>query len=263
MWGAVIGDIVGSRFEFRNLKSKEFELFTPRNRFTDDTVMTLAVADGLMKSKGLSDEEIKKAVVSSMLTFGRRYPDAGYGGMFWDWLTIRARPYGSYGNGGAMRVSAVAWAAGSMSETERLARLVTEVSHDHPEGIKGAQAVAAAIFSARKGTNKQRIKEDIVSRYYPEIEKMRCDTFRPYYMFDETAQGSVPQALACFFESESFEDAIRTAVSVGGDSDTIAAIAGSVAEAYYGIDEKLKQRAREYLPPDLLQIIEKTDEFYG
>ena len=255
MWGAIIGDIVGSRFEFNNHKSKEFELFTPRNYFTDDSLMTIAVAWALKKSKGMDDKAVRKAAIDCMQELGRRYPGCGFGGMFYDWVMLDARPYNSYGNGSAMRVSPVGWVAESEEEVKRLSYDVTAISHDHPEGIKGAEAVAMAIFLARKGMSKDKIKERIVRDYYPEVEDMYTDSIRPYYAFDETCPGSVPQSFACFFEGKDFEDTLRTAVSIGGDTDTVAAIAGSMAEAVYGIPEEFKLRATAYLPDDLLEII--------
>ena len=237
MIGAIVGDIVGSRFEFNNHKSKQFELFTDNCFFTDDTVMTLAVAKSLINYED---------VASNLKFFGKIYPNRGYGGRFNKWLMSEDRkPYNSYGNGSAMRVSPVAYVAKTLDEVKVLSRQVTEVTHNHPEGIKGAESVAVSIFLARQGFSKEQIK-DYVTREYYDIG-FNLDSIRESYSFDETCQGSVPEALQAFFESNNFEDAIRNAISIGGDSDTIAAITGSVAEAYYGVPEWIDKKARTYL----------------
>ena len=253
MTGAIIGDIVGSRFEFNNRKTKDFTLFTPRCFFTDDTVMTLAVADALNQYEHISDyEEFKKTLVKSMHEIGSHYMDCGYGGRFYHWIKNRkTEPYGSYGNGSAMRVSPAGWYAESLGEAEKIAEATAEVTHDHHEGIKGAVAVAGAIYLARTGKTMDEIKS-YVSFYY--TIDFTLDEIRPDYSFNETCQGTVPQAFQAFFESVSFEDAIRNAISLGGDSDTIAAITGSVAEAFYGIDKELKAKAESYLDERLKKI---------
>ncbi len=253
MMGAIIGDIVGSRFEFNNHKSKIFTLFTPKCFFTDDTVMTLAVANALNEYESVTDlDAFRQTLIKSMHEVGSCYPDCGYGGNFYSWIAgKKTEPYNSYGNGSAMRVSPAAWYAKSLDEAESLAKATAEVTHNHPEGIKGAVSVAGAIYLARTGCTMDEIKE-YVSRFY-KIE-FTLDEIRPDYEFYETCQDSVPQAFEAFFESVSFEDAIRNAVSIGGDSDTIAAIAGSVAEAFYGIDNNLKQRAVSCLDERLLKI---------
>ena len=253
MTGAIIGDIVGSRFEFDNHKSKNFTLFTPECFFTDDTVMTFAVANALNKYETVTDlENFKNTLIKSMHTIGVKYPYCGYGGRFVSWLiTGSTTPYNSFGNGSAMRVSPVSWYAKSLDEAETLAKATAEVTHNHPEGIKGAVSVAGAIYLARTGHTMAEIKE-YVSRFY-KID-FTLDEIRPTYGFYETCQESVPQAFEAFFESVSFEDAIRNAISIGGDSDTIAAITGSVAEAYYGISDKLKETAVYYLDERLLKI---------
>lgn len=253
MTGAIIGDIVGSRFEFDNHKSKDFTLFTPQCFFTDDTVMTLAVAKALNKCESITDyDDFKQTLIKSMHEVGIRYPDCGYGGRFYSWImNRRTEPYNSYGNGSAMRVSPVSWYAKSLAEAEKLAKATAEVTHNHPEGIKGAVSVAGAIYLARTGKSMAEIKE-YVSRFY-KID-FTLDEIRPNYGFYETCQDSVPQAFEAFFESVSFEDAIRNAISIGGDSDTIAAITGSVAEAFYGISDNLKETAVSYLDERLLKI---------
>ena len=258
MLGAMIGDIVGSIYEFHNIRTKEFEFFSPDCFFTDDSVMTAAVAEALLDTDGEDSEAvIRDRLIDGMKKWGRKYPFAGYGGRFGAWLeTEDRRPYRSFGNGSAMRVSPVAWFAGSLDECEKLAAATAEVTHNHPEGIKGAVAVAGAIYLARTGHSMAEIRE-YTERFYP-ID-FTLDEIRPDYDFVETCQGSVPQALEAFFESTGFEDAIRNAVSIGGDSDTIADMAGAIAEAYYGVDREMKDIALSYLDLDLLDIAEEFE----
>ena len=260
MIGAIIGDIVGSRFEWHNIKTKEFELFHRRCHPTDDSVMTLAVAQAILDSEG-DPASLSQNAVRRMQEIGRRYPGAGYGGRFNRWLYAQdPRPYHSYGNGSAMRVSPCGFAAKTLEEAIAMADAVTRVTHDHPEGMKGAEATAAAIFLARSGKSKEEIREHIVQHYYP--LGFTLDEIRPSYTFDVSCQGSVPQALEAFFESESFEDAIRSAVSIGGDSDTIAAITGGVAEAYYGVPEEIRDMALSYLDDTEMEILIAFSEKY-
>ena len=238
MLGAVIGDIAGSRFEFNNHRSKKYDLFTAECEFTDDTVMTVAVGLAIVNS-GKDLNKLPALTVEYMRSFGRAYPLRGYGVNFSYWLeSEKPEPYYSYGNGAAMRVSACGFMGKTLEEVKLLSAAVTGVTHNHPEGLKGAEATAAAIFLARKGYDKNKIKDYITENYYP-ID-FTLDGIRETYQFDESCQMTVPQALEAFFESDDFEDAIRNATSVGGDSDTIAAITGAVAEGYYGIPEKLK-----------------------
>ena len=259
MFGAIIGDVIGSRFEFDNYKAKDFELFDTECDFTDDTVMTLAVAKALSTWHDLTDlDGFKKHLVRVMHHVGTRYPHCGYGGRFLMWMMLRkTKPYNSYGNGSAMRVSPVAWVARSLEECESLAKATAEVTHNHPEGIKDAVAVAGAIYLARTGDSMGEIK-DYVAQYY--TIDFTLDEIRPDYDFIEICQESVPQALQAFFESNSFEDAIRNAISIGGDSDTIGAITGAIAEAYYGADEDMKETALSYLDAFLLNIAEEFEE---
>lgn len=259
MIGAILGDIVGSRFEFNNIKTKNFELFDKKCRFTDDSAMTLAVAKALLKFDKITEtREFKNELISSMHEIGGKYPHCGYGGRFGIWLSQNStEPYGSFGNGSAMRVSPVAWYANSLKECEKLAAASAEVTHNHPEGIKGAVAVAGAIYIARTTHSMAKIKEYIKDFYAIDFT---LDKIRSSYVFDVTCQGSVPQALQAFFESADFEDAIRNAISIGGDSDTIAAITGSVAEAYYGIDSRLQKSALSFLDSYLMDIVK---EFYS
>lgn len=261
MTGAIIGDVVGSRFEFDNYKSKDFEMFHTKCDFTDDSVMTLAIAKALTNHETITDYEVfKKELIEVMHEVGRRYPQCGYGGRFLLWMMENwTEPYNSYGNGSAMRVSPVGWFANSLSECEKLAQATAEVTHNHPEGIKGAVSVAGAVYLARTGHTMEEIKE-YVSRFY--TIDFTLDEIREDYDFYEICQKSVPQAFEAFFESTSFEDAIRNAISIGGDSDTIAAIAGSIAEAYYGADEEMKETALSYLDDYLLEIAENfTNKF--
>ena len=260
MWGAIIGDIAGSRYEFHNFKSKKIDLFDPRCRFTDDSVMTLAVAAALMES-GEDPEALGAAAVRWMQGIGRKYPECGFGGRFFKWIFFEGnpKPYGSYGNGAAMRISPVGFYARSEDEVKRLARAVTAVSHDHPESFKAAEAVAMAIYLARTGADMAAIRARIERDYYP--IKFTLDDIREDYRFDVSCQGSVPQALEAFFESDSFEDAIRNAISIGGDSDTIAAIAGGVAGAYYGAPESDVRTAEAFLDDTLRGIARRWQDF--
>ena len=253
MIGAIFGDIVGSVYEFDNIKTKEFELFTDKCEFTDDTVMTVAVADALMQFEKIADmDAFKETLIKSMHRYGKMYPHAGYGGHFGLWLmTEKTEPYGSYGNGSAMRVSPVAWYAISLEEAIALAKASAEITHNHPEGIKGAVVTAGATYLARAGASMAEIKK-FVSGYYD--LSFTLDEIRSTYYFNETCQYTVPQAMQAFFESTSFEDAIRNGISIGGDSDTLCAICGAVAEAYYGITEQEKEKALSYLDEPLREV---------
>lgn len=259
MYGAIIGDIVGSRFEWSEFKSKDFVLFSERNRFTDDTLMTLAIGLAFVLNQGKwFDPSFQNEVVRSMVRIGRQYPRASWGANFYMWLFRDQTPYFSYGNGAAMRVSSVGWVADSEEEVKYLSRIVTEVSHDHPEGLKGGESVAMAIYLARTGADRETIRQRMIT-YYPRIRDMKVDNIRNSYGIDSagkfiSCQGSVPEAIVCFLESDSFEDTIRNAVSLGGDSDTQAAIAGSIAEAFYGIPDEMIEKMKTYLPENLQSI---------
>lgn len=260
MLGAIIGDIVGSRFERHNHKSKDFELFTDRCRFTDDTAMTVAIAKALLECNG-DYTDLSNHAIRCMQEIGQKYPNAGYGQIFYLWLHKKApEPYWSYGNGSAMRVSPVAYVAKSAQECINLADAITKVSHDHPEGMKGAEAAALATWGALNGATKSMIQKRIEDQYY--ILDFAIDEIRPKYRFDASCQGSVPQAIEAFLESENFEDTIRIAVSLGGDSDTIAAIAGGIAGAYYGVPNDLRLKAIEYLPAEFIDILEDFEKNY-
>lgn len=263
MYGAILGDIIGNPFEFdRGNKTKDFELFSKGCGFTDDSVMTIAVAEALLSvgSDGTVDE-IEEAVVLKMRDWGRQYPYAGYGGRFFNWLLLKnPKPYGSFGNGSAMRVSAAGWLYDSMERTREVAKATANVTHNHPEGIKGAEATASAIFLARNGASMENIKTYITSEFGYDLERT-LDQIRPTFHMDETCQRTVPEAIIAFLESDSFEDAIRNAVSLGGDTDTLAAITGSIAEAYYGIPDTLIAECRARIDQDTMLAV--LDEFYN
>lgn len=254
MIGAVIGDIVGSVYEWNNIKTKEFPFFQDKCFFTDDTVMTVAVAEGLMNG-GEKDD-----FIDAMKKYGRMYPGAGYGGRFGSWLFSENRePYHSWGNGSAMRTAAVGWWFDSLEETRRMAALAAGVTHDHPEGIKGAESTAAAIFLARTGHGKAEIKEYVEREFGYDLSRT-LDEIRPAYRFNESCQETVPQAIIAFLESTDFEDAIRNAISLGGDSDTLAAITGSIVEAAYGVPQELKDKAWKYLDEPLRSVLRRWEK---
>lgn len=255
--GAVIGDIVGSYFEWRPVKNEDFAIRLSKSCVTDDSVMTLAVAEGLVRciDDGKSDDAtVKQYLVDSMVAFGRKYPRAGYGGNFVRWFSNPV-PYNSWGNGSAMRVSSVAWLFDTLDDVLRYARLSAEVSHNHPEGIKGAQATAAAIFQTRKGMDKPELKEYITTTFGYDLDRTIAQ-IRPEYSFDVSCQGSVPESIICYLEGQSYEDVIRKAISFGGDADTMAAIAGSIAEAKYPIaDFGLAADALNTMPEHLKEVL--------
>ena len=275
MLGAIIGDVVGSRFEFNPTKTKDFELFVTNNyfdkngkltlhyfdhgcKFTDDTAMTIAICKALLDCDG-DYTNLGQLTVTNMKYFGKKYPLIGYGARFNNWLTSpSSAPYNSFGNGSAMRIGAVPYFAKSLEEVKSLSRTVTEVTHNHPEGVKGAEAVAVCIWMALHGSTKDEIKQYIENNYYK--LDYDYDDLVSNYMFDETCQGSVPQAIYCFVISDSFEDTVRTAVSIGGDADTLAAMAGAIAEAYYGIPSEIKQRVLDFLPNEFVDVINRFNE---
>ncbi len=253
--GSIIGDIIGSIYESHNCLSTEFDLFTSYSNFTDDTVMTIAVADWLLSGVPLQ---------KTMTDWGQEYPNRGYGGMFYEWLFYDKdkKPYNSFGNGSGMRVSPCGYYAESLDETLELARQSAEVTHNHPEGIKGAQAIASAIFLARQHKDKKEIKNYIEKTFGYDLHRS-CDEIRRTYQFDVTCQGSCPEAIIAFLESHDYESAIRLAVSLGGDSDTIACMTGGIAAAYYGVPVWIvKYVVTEYLPQNILDIIKMFDEVY-
>lgn len=254
MIGAIVGDIVGSVYEWHNIKTKEFPLFQDRCFFTDDTVMTIAVAEGLMRG-GKKDD-----FIDAMKQYGRMYPKSGYGGRFAGWVLSDDRaPYHSWGNGSAMRTAAVGWWFDTLEETRAMAALAASVTHDHPEGIKGAESTAAAIFLARRGQSKAEIKAYLEREFGYDLGRT-LDAIRPGYKFNESCQETVPEAIIAFLESDSFEDAIRNAISLGGDSDTLAAITGSIAEAAYGVPEPIAERAWGFLAEPLREVLRRWQQ---
>ena len=266
MYGAILGDIIGSPFEFdRGDKTKNFDLFSKGCDFTDDSVMTIAVGEALLAvGTQATVKEIEEAVVTNMQDWGKRYPYAGYGGRFRYWLRERnPKPYGSYGNGSAMRVSAAGWLYDSMERTREVARATANVTHNHPEGIKGAEATAGAIYMARSGSSKEEIKEYIEREFHYNLDRT-LDEIRPGYHMDETCQRTVPEAIIAFLESKDFEDAIRNAVSLGGDTDTLGAITGSIAEAFYGIPAVLLAECRNRIAEGLMtDVLDEFDHVLG
>ena len=259
MYGAILGDIIGSPYEFdMGKKVKDFPLFSKRSNFTDDTVMTIAVAEAFLKAGPDADDvTIRAHMVQAMQDWGHRYPGYGYGIRFNHWLSARhPEPYGSFGNGSAMRASAAGWLFNDEHTVLRMAKLSSEVTHDHPEGIKGAQATAMAIYLARTGSSKAQIKAYIEENFHYDLSRT-CDEIRPKYHHVESCQETVPEAITAFLEGTDFEDVIRTAVSLGGDCDTLTCIAGSMAEAFYGVPQELKDKARAYLKPDLLEVLDR------
>lgn len=260
MLGTIIGDIVGSRFEWNNNRSKQFEFLTYKCNVTDDSIMSLAIAKALLESKE-DYTDLSENAVKYMQSIGRHYPNCGYGARFREWLySENTEPYGSYGNGAAMRVSACGFVANSLEEAKKLSKAVTEVTHNHPEGLKGAEATTVAIFLACSGKNLLEIRDYITKNYYP--LNFTLDEIRDSYEFNESCQDTVPQALAAFFESKNFEDAIRNAISIGGDSDTLAAITGGIAEAYYGIPTEIRKHALTFLDERLLKILVEFENKY-
>ena len=257
MYGAILGDIIGSPYEFdRGEKTKEFELFPAHAHFTDDTVMTIAVAEALVGLGTDADEEhVKGDVVRFMRHWGRRYPRIGYGGLFRQWLvTDDPQPYGSCGNGSAMRVSSVGWLYDSLARTREVAWWTAEVTHNHPEGVKGAETVASAIYLGRMGHSKEEIKDYIRQEFGYDLTRT-LDEIRPTYSMDATCPGSVPEAIISFIESNDLIDAIRNAVSLGGDTDTTACIAGSIAEAFYGCTDEEKEACEIRLPEEMRAVL--------
>lgn len=255
MVGAIAGDIIGSVYEAHPIKTKDFPLFHPRCRFTDDSVLTIAVAEAI-----LTDGDYRRSVWE----LGRRYPHAGYGGDFRRWLSSSSpEPYNSWGNGSAMRVSPVGWAFNSIDEVLAEAARSAEISHNHPEGVKGAQAAALAVFLARTTGDKDVIKKEIAGRFGYDLTRT-VDSIRPSYSFDVSCQGTVPEAIIAFLDANNYEDAIRNAISLGGDSDTLGCITGSIAEAYYGpVAREVLDKAKGVLPGELWGVVERFCGEYG
>lgn len=264
MLGAIIGDTVGSIYEFHNHRWKAFDLFNKKMFFTDDTVMTCAVAKSLIESRG-------KNVAEIMREFGALYPYKSYGGAFLKWLFCKKpKPYNSFGNGAAMRISAVAWFSQSEEEVKELSWRVTNVTHNHPEGLKGAEVVAMCIYKALRAGGNLKVKDEIrayACEMYPEIANFNYEELRANYRFNETCQETVPQAIYCFLISKTFEDCLRTSVSIGGDTDTLCAISCAIAEAYYGIPKQFKKEILKYFTEEdkkvLLKPINEVYKKYG
>ncbi len=265
MYGAILGDIVGSPYEHHyKMKNKVFPLFIPASRFTDDTAMTVAIADGLLQvPKDASLDEIRSAVIHAMQRWGQKYPRAGYGGRFRYWLyEENPQPYGSFGNGSAMRVSPVGWLYDTIERTRAVAAATADVTHNHPEGIKGAEAAASVIFMARHHASKAEIKDYVEQNFGYNLNRTVAE-IRPTYQFDVSCRGTVPEAIIAFLEGTTFEDVLRTAVSLGGDCDTLTSIASAMAEAYYGMPDNLRMEVRKRIQPDMLEVVERFDRCLG
>jgi ADP-ribosylglycohydrolase len=248
LFGAIAGDMIGSRHEWKVCTDPKFALFSKSSKFTDDSVLTIAVADAIANQRGYGE---------TIVEYARRYPKAGYGSYFRRWLKEDGvEPYNSFGNGSAMRVSPIGWAFNSMEDVLLEAERSASVTHNHPEGIKGAQSIALAIYLARTGFGKEEIRQEIETRFGYDLRRS-LDEIRPSYQWDSTCPGSVPESIIAFLESDDFESAVRNAVLLGGDADTMAAISGSIAEAYYGgVPDEIKLEARRRLPPELLSVID-------
>lgn len=256
MLGAIIGDIVGSRFEFdRGDKSRDFELLTRRCKVTDDSVMTAAVAEALLGvGRDAGEEEVKAALITSMKKWGQKYPHAGYGARFIHWvLSDDPKPYGSYGNGSGMRVSPAGWLYDSLERTREVARWTAEVTHNHPEGVKGAESVAAAVYLARNGTSQDEIRKYITNEFGYDLSRT-LDEIRPDYHHVEDCMRTMPEAFECFLEADSYESTLRNVMFIGGDTDTLCAIAGAVAEASWGVPEDITELASSFIPDDIEDV---------
>ena len=261
MFGAILGDIIGQPFEFdRGNKSKEFPLFCKNPRFTDDSVMTIAICDGILKAGLDADENtMKTSMITSMQLWGHKYPHAGYGGRFYRWLASEdTKPYNSWGNGSAMRVSSVGWLFETLERTREVARWSAEVTHNHPEGVKGAESTASVIWMARNGHTKPQIMEYITKEFGYDLSRT-CDQIRPDYHHVESCQETVPQAITAFLEGTSFEDVVRTAVSLGGDCDTLTDIAAAMGEAFFEMPAELKEKCFEFTSKDMHEVMERFE----
>ena len=256
--GAIAGDMIGSTHEFHSIKTKDFDLFEENSIFTDDTVMTLAIAKWLCE-----DKDSKDVLINTVRSFGRRYINAGYGKMFLDWLSQNSpKPYGSWGNGSAMRVAPCAWVAESLDEAQKLAELSAIITHDHPEGVKGALATSDAIYLARIGASKEEIRDHVELHYGYDLNRT-VDEIRPNYKFDVSCAGSVPESIICFLDAKDFEDTVRNAVSLGGDADTQAAIAGSIASAYWDVPDDICEETVIRLDEFLFEtFLDFEDKFF-
>ena len=253
MLGAIAGEIIGSYYEFHKIKTKEFELFHPESKFTDDTTLSMAIA------KSILDDE---PYLDNVVDFGLRYFEVGYGGSFKKWLKGNEHlPYNSWGNGSAMRVSPIAWAFETEEKVLEEARKSAKITHNHPEGVKGAEATALAIFMARKGATKEAIRERITTQFGYDLNRI-VDAIRPDYKFEVSCAKSVPESIICFLDSDSFEDCVRNCISLGGDADTMGAIAGGIAEAYYGVPKEIEAKINGYLSDEFIEILERFRATY-
>ena len=262
MYGAILGDIIGQPFEFnRGGKTKVFPMFCKNPKFTDDSVMTIAICDGILKAGFDADEDtMKTSMIKSMHYWGHKYPHASYGQRFYLWLARKDfKPYNSYGNGSAMRVSSVGWFFETLERTRQVARWSAEVTHNHPEGIKGAEATVSVIWLSRNGYSKAQIKEFVENEFGYDLSRT-CDQIRPNYFHKESCQETVPEAIISFLEGTDFEDVIRTAVSLGGDCDTLTAIATSMAESFFGLPNEFKEKCLEYTTEEMHQVLKEFDK---
>ena len=265
MYGAILGDIAGSRFEFdRGGWTKDFEFITDEDKWTDDSVMTVAIAEALLEAgKDATIPEIEEACTKSMQKWGQRYPYAGYGARFIGWVAAKdPKPYGSYGNGSAMRVSAAGWLYDSLERTREVARATANVSHNHPEGIKGAECTAAVIFLGRTGASKDEIKDYVTKEFGYDFSET-LEEMRAGHRHDESCQDSLPKALRSFFDGESYEDVVRNAISLGGDTDTLAAIAGAMAEGFFDMPILLRGECLRLVEDDMHEVMERFDQAIG
>ena len=263
MYGAILGDIIGEPYEFeQGPRSKDFPLFCERPVFTDDSLMTIAICQGVLEAGvDAGEDRMKESMITSMRRWGERHPlpAGGYGRGFARWLRSKnPEPYNSWGNGSAMRVAATGWLFDTLERTRQVARWSAEVTHNHPEGIKGAESVASVIWMARNGSPKDKIKSFVESEFNYDLSRT-CDQIRPNYYHVESCQETVPEAITAFLEGDSFEDVIRNAVSLGGDCDTLTAIAGSIAEGRYGVSDELKQECRSRLNDDLREVLTRFE----
>lgn len=265
MYGAILGDIIGQPYEFnRGGKTKDFPLFSKNPRFTDDSVMTIAICDGILKAGIDADEDtMKSSMINSMHHWGHKYQHAGYGQRFYLWLARKdSKPYNSFGNGSAMRVSSIGWFFETLERTRQVARWSAEVTHNHPEGIKGAEATACVIWLSRNGYDKAQIKDFAEKEFEYDLSRT-CDQIRPNYFHKESCQETVPEAITAFLEGKDFEDVIRTAVSLGGDCDTLTCIAGGMAEAFYGVPDFLKEKCLKFTTREMHDVMERFEKGKG
>ena len=261
MYGAILGDIIGSPYEFdQGGKTKDFPLFSEDSQFTDDTVLTIAIAEACLDMDFAEDDEVTYDRACYYLRgWSLKYPDAGYGLRYLQWMQGAMKPYNSFGNGSAMRTASIGWLFDNLSMIRSMARLYASVTHNHPEGMKGAEAVAAVIYLARTGSTKEEIRRFVETEFGYDLSRT-CDEIRPHYRHVESCQETVPEAITAFLEGMDFVDVIRTAVSLGGDCDTLTCIAGSMAEAFYGVPEVLKAQCRRRLPDEMVAVLDRFDE---